>query len=217
LKLSNSKILTIIIYIVSIIAFFFIIIQLLSNDKTQIGAVQKIYDSDLENVINKIYYSIDYGNFDVLSSYALEGRWLPAGIQNNKKFYTLNGLVSKEDFINYAVKDYGENGWRLKFTSLEIKDINKIDKEKFLEDFLPEYEIIKFIKFDINKNPVYLANIKGFIVGSCSITDWEKKLPMLWVNTGWKVIVSGTPDDLRLIHRDQWFANINFKIIQSDG
>jgi len=117
--------------------------------------------------------------------------------------------------IETAIKDYGKNGWRLRFTKLEITGLQVISRDKFEKQFPREHEILDYFDQDNKIQKIFIINLTGYIIGNCSITDWIKKLPLVWTGKGWAAIVTGTPDDLSPLHREEWLTDINFKIAKT--
>ena len=206
------KVTTIIIYVLALIALSSIVFNFISDNQTK-----RVGSSEIETMVFKIYYSIDQGNYVDLYNLSFEGIWSAKNDEIGKaKSYLLDGLIDKNNFIELASKDYGKNGWRLHFTSLEITDVTIFSQEDFASEFSPENEILNYADQENNIKRIHVVKIKGYIVGGCAITDWEKKLPLIWTDQGWKAIVTGTPEDLSPLHREQWLADINFRIANFD-
>lgn len=202
------KVTTIIIYVLALIALSSIIFSFIQDNQ-----LKRVGLSETEAIVFKIYYCIDQGNYVDLYNLSFEGRWSAKNDEIGKvKSYLLDGLMNQNNFIGHASKDYGKNGWRLHFTSLEITNLTNISRADFASDFPHENEILNYVDQENNIERIYIVNVKGYIVGSCAITDWEKKLPLIWTDQGWKAIVTGTPEDLSPLHREQYLADINFRI-----
>lgn len=207
MKVNFIKVTTILIYLIAIAALSSIIFGFTSNYK-----IKSVGNSGIENVVLKIYDYIDRGNYEGLSSLSIEGKWTDKGECGKPKYYEFNGLVRKDDFIENSIKDYGVNGWRLNFSSLSLLNINKISSSEFARKFPRESKILEYIKKENNVKIIYIIDLEGYIIGSCAIADWKKELPLLWTDQGWKAIITGLPEDLIVLHREQWLTNINFRI-----
>lgn len=202
------KVTTIIIYVLALIALASIVFSFIHDNQ-----LKRVGLSEVEAIAFKIYYCIDKGKYVDLYNLSFEGRWSEKNDEIGKaKSYFLDGLIDKNNFIENASKDYGKNGWRLNFTSLEITDVTNISRADFVSDFPPENEILNYVDQENNIKRIYIVNVEGYIVGGCAITDWGKKLPLIWTDQGWKAIVTGTPEDLLTLHREQYLADINFRI-----
>ncbi len=202
------KVTTITIYVLALIALSSIIFGFIRDNK-----LKRVGSSEVEAIAYEIYYCIDKGKYVDLYNFSFEGRWSEKNDEVGKaKSYLLDGLVNQNNFIENAINDYGENGWRLHFTSLEITDVSNISRADFAGDFPLENEILNYVDKENNIERIYIVNVEGYIIGSCAINDWRKKLPIIWIDQGWKAIVTGTPEDLLPIHREQYLADINFKI-----
>lgn len=199
---------TITIYILALIALSSVIFSFIRDNN-----LKRVDSSEAEAIAFKIYYCIDKGKYVDLYNLSFEGRWSEKNPEIGKaKSYLLDGLMKQNNFIEHASKDYGKNGWRLHFTSLEITGVTNISRADFASDFPPENEILNYVDQENNINRIYIVNVEGYIVGSCAITDWGKKLPLVWTGHGWKAIVTGTPEDFSPLHREQYLADINFRI-----
>jgi len=199
---------TVTIYILALIAFSSIIFGFFRNKQ-----LERVRFGEIETVVFKIYDCIDKGNYVDLYYYSYEGRWIEkSGEIGKPKSYSLDGLIDKNIFIEHAIEDYGKNGWRLHFLSLGITDVTTISRADFASEFSHENGILDYIDYENYIKSIYIVNVKGYIIGSCAITDWEKKLPLIWTGQSWKAIVTGTPEDLSPLHREQWLTDINFRI-----
>ena len=208
MKRTIMKVTTISIYVLALIALSLIIFGFIRDNK-----LKRVGSSEVEAIAYEIYYCIDKGKYVDLYNLSFEGRWSEKKDEAGEaKSYLLDGLMNQNNFIELANIDYGENGWRVNFTSLEITDVSNISRADFASDFPPENEILNYVDKENNIERIYIVNVVGYIVGSCAINDWRKKLPLIWIDQGWKAIVPGTPEDLLPIHREQYLADINFRI-----
>ena len=208
MKITIMKVLTITIYILAVIAFSSIVFGFIRNKQ-----LERVRFGEIENVVFKIYDCIDKGNYVDLYYYSYEGRWIEKSSGFGKpKSYSLDGLIDKNIFIEHAIEDYGKNGWRVHFSSLEITDVTTISRADFASEFSHENEILNYFDYENYIKGIYIVNVKGYIIGSCAIANWEKKLPLIWTGQSWKAIVTGTPEDLNPIHREQWLTDIKFRI-----
>ncbi len=206
---SLEKILTIFIYVIAITALISILLGFINSEK--LSDVSN-YESLKQTAVN-VYKNLDTGNYENLSKMCIEGKWVPYELIDIKKSYRFDGLVKKDEFIQQLTKDFGSNGWRIHFNSLEIINIEKIELEKFNELFIKESIILKSISEFPSVDKAFIVTVKGYIIGSCSIVDWEKELPFFCdKNNQWVAIVSGTPEDLEAIHREQWLTDISFNV-----
>jgi len=110
------------------------------------------------------------------------------------------------------IDDFGSNGWRIDFNSLEILSVKNIELQKFKDEYFEEFMILKKYNSANSNTKLYIVTIKGYTIGSCSIVNWEKKLPIFFNGKHLKAIVTGTPEDLKAIHREQWLTEINFNL-----
>jgi len=46
------------------------------------------------------------------------------------------------------------------------------------------------------------------MVGACAINSWERSLPVIWTGQKWKIILPGAPEELRVLHKYDWFSYI---------
>jgi len=205
-----KKLLNIFIYLISIVALIIIFIGFIkSGNYNYIDINDK---NKIERFTLDIYKFIDNGKFENLYDIVLEGKWEPNNdkINGQKKIYIFKGIIDKNNFLKQNIDDFGYNGWRINFNSLKIINIEKIDLQIFMRDYHKEWLILENYKNINNNLNIYIVTIKGYTIGSCSIVDWEKKLPIFFDGKYWKAIVTGTPEDLKSIHREQWLTEINF-------
>ena len=206
MDIKRSNILILIIYLVAVIAVVNIFSEFIN-----FGEKGNISSKQLKNFIYNLYNFIDKGEYVKLFDLSIEGKWKLKTI-NNKKYYCFYGIVDKNNFLAKAERDFGKKGWRIHFFDIEVVEIDKLNLDDFAKQFPQEYEIIKYIDQENKIKNVNIANIKGYIIGACSIANWEKKLPIIWYEQQWKALLSGTPTSLDNMHREQWLTKINFKI-----
>ena len=200
------KVLTIFVYIVSSIAIITIFIGFVNKNEEQYLSS----DDFLEAVVLNIYNNIERGNYEELYKLTIEGTWEEKSVNSGKRVYGYSGIVYRDVFLEQLKKDFGSNGWRISFNSLEIRKTEEIYWEEFKDIFPKESIILKNNFSIIEDKKFYMANVKGYTIGSCSITNWEKNLPIFQDGSKWKVIVPGVPDDLRTLHREMWLVDISF-------
>jgi hypothetical protein len=201
----TKKISNIIFYILSSIAFISIVIGFMHNNHLKSGN-----NNEIENVAMTFYENIDRGNFEKLFDMSIETHWSRNTDNENGGKYVIDGIVKRDDFIKRVIKDFGENGWRIMFTSLNTTGVSKISLDEFKKLYPRENEILKYCTFNKNVKHVYLVDIKGYSLGNCDIADWNKKLPIIWTGDNWKVLLPGSPEDL-ILHREDWFVNREVK------
>ena len=206
MDIKRNNILILIIYLVAVIAVVNIFSEFIN-----FGEKGNISSKQLKNFIYNLYNFIDKGEYIKLFDLSIEGKWKLETI-NNKKYYCFNGIVDKNNFLAKAERDFGKKGWRIHFFDIEVVEIDKLNLDDFAKQFPQEYEIIKYIDQENKIKDVNIANIKGYIIGACSIANWEKKLPIIWYEQQWRALLSGTPTSLDNMHREQWLTKINFKV-----
>ncbi|MCL5771798.1 MAG: hypothetical protein M1479_05955 [Actinobacteria bacterium] len=201
-----KRLLTIFIYVISIIALVIILIGLIKNEKPNY-----IDNDQIVKIVPDIYSFIDDGKFEKLYDIVLEGKWKSNSEIGKKKIYVLDGILDRDSFLKQNIDDFGYNGWRINFNSLEILNVENIELQKFKEEYFKEWIILKkYNSANSANNNLYIVTVKGYTIGSCSIVNWEKKLPIFFDGKYWKAIVTGTPEDLKAIHKEQWLTEINF-------
>jgi len=208
------KITTIFVYIISIIALATIIFGFVngsleeSKEEYKIGNIK----GNIKGIVFDLYNSIDNGHYENLYDISLEGKWIPKKIVEGKRQYSFNGIVEKDYFLKKAKRDFGGSGWRIHFTSVKILDVSKLARSKFENQFTRESMILDYFDTEEIIKEIYIVKLEGYIIGSCSIVDWNKDLPIVRYGKKWKAIVTGTPEDYDIFHREQWLTDINFEI-----
>ena len=203
----RKRILTIFIYIFSIIALFTILIGFIKNENSDY-----INNDQIIKMVSNIYNFVDNGEYKKLYNIVLEGKWKSNSKIGEKKVYFLDGILDWDSFLKQNIVDFGSNGWRVGFNSLEILSVKNIELQKFEDEYFKEYMILKKYNSTNSNTKLYIVRIKGYTIGSCSIVNWEKKLPIFFNGKYLKAIVTGTPEDLKAIHREQWLTEINFNL-----
>ncbi|MCP4374412.1 MAG: hypothetical protein GY797_40865 [Deltaproteobacteria bacterium] len=194
-------------YFIAIIAFVSIMSGFITGER-----LQRRGNNEIEQIVFRMYDDIDTGNYEELFQLSFEGRWKKKPEQKKERFYYFDGVVSKEHFLKRAGKDFGKNGWRIRFTSLEIRAIRPFTRPEFADHYPREHEILRHVDASNDITKIYVVEIKGYMVGRCAILDWEKELPIVWTNQKWKALIRGNPADFDIFHREQWFTNIKFNI-----
>ncbi len=205
MKSNIKKIPIILLYIAAVVALVFIFTGFLGEKKHI-----KKSENEIANTIYSFYEFTDSGDFEKLQSITLEGEWYTELKQDNEKEVNLTGVVEKMDFIEKAVKEFGEDGWKTHIISLEILDQTEISYSEFYINFPREYEILKYLNDGEELFTIYVAELKGFRAGACSLIDWSKKIPVIWHDSKWKVVLTGTPKYMEAIHGSHWFTNLEF-------
>lgn len=200
------KFTTLVVYVISGIALFSITMDFMTAEPLHWGG-----HGEIEQSVLTMYAAIDNGHYEDLFNLSFEGKWGTKQDRANARSYYFDGIVSKDDFINQAQKDFGAHGWRVHFTSLAIRNLRSLTRAEFTSQYPREYAILQYVDRANAINTIYLANVKGYIVGNCAITDWEKELPIVWTGQKWKALIRGNPADFDPLHREQWFVNINFR------
>jgi len=204
------KITTIFIYIISIIGLTTIIFGFVNGSLEESREEYKV--GSIKGIVFELYNSIDNGHYENLYDISLEGKWIPKKKVEGKRQYSFNGIVERDYFLKKAKRDFGGSGWRIHFTSLKILDVSKLSRSKFESQFIRESIILDNFDTEEIIKEIYIVKIEGHIIGSCAIVDWEKDLPIVRYGKKWKAIVTGTPEDYDIFHREQWLTDINFKI-----
>lgn len=203
----SKRILAIFIYVISIIALVIISIGFIKNEKPNY-----INNNQIMKLASSIYSFIDDGEYEKLYDIVLEGKWKSNSAIGDKKVYVLDGILDRDSFLTQNINDFGSNGWRINFNSLEILSAENIELQKFKEEYFKQWLILKKYNSANNNIKLYIVTIKGYNIGNCSIVDWEKKLPIIFDGKYWKAIVTGTPEDLEAIHREQFLTEIKFNV-----
>ena len=207
MNLNFKKIASLSIYLVAIIAFVSIMSGFITGEQ-----VQRRGNNEIEQIVFRMYDDIDTGKYEELFQLSFEGRWKKKPEQKKERLYAFDGIVSKEHFLKRAGKDFGKNGWRIRFTSLEIKNIHPFTRAEFTEQYPREHEILHHIDPGKKITKIYVVEVKGYMVGRCAIIDWKKELPIVWTDQKWKALIRGNPVDFDIFHREQWFTNLKFNI-----
>ncbi len=204
------KITTIFVYIISIIALATIIFGFVNDSLKESKEEYKI--GNIKGIVFDLYNSIDNGHYENLYDISLEGKWIPKKVVEGKRQYSFNGIVEKDNFIKKVRRDFGESGWRIHFTSLKILNVSKLPRSDFKNQFIRESIILDYFDTEEIIKEIYIVKLEGYIIGGCSIVDWSKDLPIVRYDKKWKAIVTGTPEDYDIFHREQWLTDINFEI-----
>ncbi len=159
MKSNIKKIPIIILYITAVVALVFIFTGFLGEKKHI-----KKSENEIENTIYRFYEFTDSGDFEKLHSITLEGEWYTELKQDNEKENNLTGVVEKIDFIEKAIKEFGEDGWKTHIISVEVVNQTEISYSEFYINFPREYEILKYLNDGEELFTIYVAELKGFRV-----------------------------------------------------
>ncbi|MCL4385177.1 MAG: hypothetical protein M1326_02540 [Cyanobacteria bacterium] len=157
-----KRLLTIFIYVISIIALVIILIGLIKNEKPNY-----IDNDQIVKIVPDIYSFIDDGKFEKLYDIVLEGKWKSNSEIGKKKIYVLDGILDRDSFLKQNIDDFGYNGWRINFNSLEILNVENIELQKFKEEYFKEWIILKkYNSANSANNNLYIVTVKGYTIGS---------------------------------------------------
>ncbi len=174
-------------------------------DKTLKG-----FDSEIESLVKQFYEKTDNGDYNGLSNIVISGSWFSEKNLKNPEYHSLDKILEKDEFIDKTLKEFGENGWRVQVITLDIINIEKISREALKDSFPRENELLDVIDKDKNTMELYLVEASGHRMAACGIADFKRVLPVMWQNNNWNVLLTGIPEYLDLLYRDQWFANLSF-------
>ncbi len=205
MNVSFKKLATIVVYVISVIALFSIVIGFVTDKQLVRGG-----NNEIENIVFTMYADIDTGDYEALFHSSFEGMWGTKHQAEKERSYSFDGIVSQENFIQRATKDFGKNGWRIRFTSLDILNIRTFSRFEFADQYPREHNVLQYIDGNNSIKNISVVHVKGFMVGRCAIINWEKELPIVWTNQKWKALIRGNPADFDLLHKEQWLTSINF-------
>ncbi len=205
-----KRILIIYIYSIAMIALIFITIEFIININLNSGS-----GNEIETLVLKFYKDADKGNYEDLYNITIEGKW----VENDAKIdqnYSFVGVVEKDYFIKRSIEDFGEDGWKIYATSIEVIDGSKMLRSEFLDDFYREGKILNYIDPKENTKYINIVEVKGYSVGICTIREWRRKIPILWFNDSWKIVLPGSPENLFVLRKEDLYANIEFKNVENN-
>ncbi len=81
--------------------------------------------------------------------------------------------------------------------------------------FTRENKILDYIDPKSNIKKIDIVEVKGYKVGVCSVSEWSKKIPIIWFNDRWKIVLPGSLDSVIALRKEDLFANIELKNIEN--
>lgn len=212
LKLKSTiltKILLLLIYSIAIIALIFIMVGFFSNIKLEYGT-----EDEISALAMKFYKNIDKGDYENIYNYIIEGKWEKTDADEDIK-YSFAGIYEKNYFLRRYIKEFGKDGWKINNESLSISGENKITRSEFKNYYQCENNILDYIDPKNNIKYINIIEINGYNIGTCSIREWRRKIPIVWYKDNWKIILPGSPESLNVLHREGIFSNIELKNIEN--
>ena len=157
-----------------------------------------------ENVVKAFYLYIDKGNYGKAWSISIEPIWSRGNDRNIYKCgikascSKFKGWVNKEDFVRRCDNEIGKMGTYISISEITTTrvTVNKNDK------------IIKCINRFYPSSSLYTVQVNGRLLGACGVYSWIKYVPVIKVNSNFKVILSGEKSKNSLFY-ESWFSNRN--------
>lgn len=143
---------------------------------------------DPESTVRRFYMLIDTGRYQEAYGLILEPDWVesnrPAPYRDEvsaspDSYY---GEVSKEEFIDRSRGEMGPRGIFFSLSRIRSSVIRGIDVK------LPWEEVIDYPEY----KELYLVKAQGDFLASCAIYRWEKELPVIKTDIGYRIILDGT-------------------------
>ncbi len=166
---------------------------------------RSVQENKVVEFVEKQYRLLEKGNFRELSENVAEGVWKP-----ESKGFLLNGLMKQGEFERRIEDDLGVRAWRVHFVTLKAVGYAVVAREAFGAQFRRESEILDRVDPSRMIEYVHVVEMSGHNTGRCSIIDWKRKVPVIWRNGKYTVIMRGTPEVYSLIHNEQWFEAVRF-------
>ena len=204
-----KKILLLLIYSIAIIALIFIMVEFFSNINLEWGT-----NDEISAIAMKFYKNIDKGDYKNIYNYIIEGKWKRIYADEVIK-YSLAGIYEKDYFLKRYINEFGKDGWKIYNESLAIVGKNKITRSEFKNYYLCENNILDYIDPENNIKYINIVEVSGYNIGTCSIKEWRRKIPIVWYKDNWKIILPGSPEGLNVLHREGIFSNIELKNIEN--
>lgn len=154
------------------------------------------------------YMYIDRGMYDKAYEISIEPDFTEEGpaafkeaVEGGPVYY--RGMTGKEEFVDRLEFELGRKGMWIKLHNIRGE---VLDGPCPLPEWLLQAEGAVFDKRSGADTCVPLR-VTGHLLGACTIFSWEKTLPVVETNEGWKVVLPGTKREKQFYYQD-WIMNI---------
>ncbi|HEB29846.1 MAG TPA: hypothetical protein ENI15_03085 [Spirochaetes bacterium] len=145
---------------------------------------------------------IDSGEFEQAWEMALEPDWTPGETDVSYSDEVspgqgdFQGWTKKEDFVKRSKKEIGKGGIKIKLNNIEARSVD-FDQSDFESSvfYLKDFETVDKIE------------VRGHLLGACSIYKWDKELFVVKIDGKYKVLLSGAKKSKSLFYQ-LWFSNL---------
>lgn len=169
------------------------------------GTETGIIKNRITNFVLTQYHKLDNGDYEKLSENYIEGLWKKKNGQ-----YVLRDIMDQEKSAAVLKDDLGVNGWRIRFVTLKVIDYYTLTRKEFADRFKREHAVLQYADPEETVDQIHIAVLTGHVTGRCSIVDWERPVPVVNLDGGYKMIIRGMPDVYSLLHKEQWFKPLQF-------
>jgi len=148
------------------------------------------------------YMLVDAGDYEQAWEMALEPDWVSEGTavsyfdEVGPGFGDFQGWTNKADFVERLNEEIGKRGGKIRLSNYEARAVSFQEKE--FEDsmlYLNDFETVDKIE------------VRGHLLGACTIYKWDKELYVVKMNGKYKVLLSGEKTG-RSLYYQSWFSNL---------
>ncbi|MHC4105370.1 MAG: hypothetical protein ACYSR9_10550 [Planctomycetota bacterium] len=148
------------------------------------------------------YMHIDSGDYEQAWEMTLEPDWVPEGTdvsyfdEVGPGHGDFQGWTKKEDFVERLTEEIGKRGRKIRLSNFEAYGVSFQENE--FEDsmfYMNDFETVDKIE------------VKGHLLGACTIYKWDKSLFVVKMNGKYKVLLSGVKKS-KSFYYQSWFSNL---------
>ncbi len=170
-----------------------------------IGTETGIIKNRITNFVLNQYRRLDNGEYEQLAGNYIEGVW-----EKQEGEYVLREIMDPKNSVAVLKEDLGVNGWRIRFVTLKVIDYYTLSREVFAQRFKREHAVLQHIDSEGTIEQIHIIVLSEHVTGRCSIVDWERPVPVVNLEAGYKMIIRGMPEVYSLLHKEQWFKQLQF-------
>ena len=158
-------------------------------------------DSPWDTAVS-FYMFIDSGSYEKAWESSLEPDWVFDGSdvsyfdEVGPDYGEFQGWTQKQEFIERLSEEIGNRGRKIRLSNIEARVISFQENE--LEDSLP------YLK---NFESVDKIEIRGHMLGACTIYKWDKELFVVKIDGKYRVLLSGVKKSKSFFYQS-WFSNL---------
>jgi hypothetical protein len=153
-----------------------------------------------EDTVKSFYLYIDSGEYERAYGVILEPDWrvTPDRVSYNEEIIPRSDgfqrWTGEDEFVQRSIFEIGRGGTGITLNSLEAVIVEELNPQAYGERFRLR-----------DLTAAYRVEVSGNILGACSIFSWRNELVVLQVDSGYRVLLSGTKRSGSFYHHS-WFS-----------